>query len=295
MRACVRASVRKSKMISSIEWIPAGVANPNPQKYEMSATEQEMLNLMMTQSKDGPDTPVLASAVAAALEGRSKSARQSSSKSKTTTTTSHDLPADLRMDEYSSDDDDDDVDSSNDRTNCARVAALSQLLVGSDLINDDDDVDDDDKLEQQQNEDDVVVEEDDDEMEHHKADIDTARQRNRRAPRTRDDEEDDDDDEDDWEDIPDTREYEPIDVEGLKAMGLSNVGMMNDDSAGGDGQYRVNGDDGLYQNDDNDSEAEDVAISAHDALLVLAKAEDVSLFFSTSLDSTLHCTAFLTT
>ena len=33
-------------MISSIEWIPAGIADPNPKKYELSSTEQELIEMI---------------------------------------------------------------------------------------------------------------------------------------------------------------------------------------------------------------------------------------------------------
>ena len=75
-----------------------------------------------------------------------------------------------------------------------------------------------------------------------------------------DDDDDDDFDEDDFGPIEDTREYMPVDVEGLEAMGLANSsGPM------------YFGEDG----EDDDSDVEDTNLSPDDALVVVAKTEEV--------------------
>jgi len=66
-----------------------------------------------------------------------------------------------------------------------------------------------------------------------------------------------DDDDDNLEDVPDTREFTPIDVEGLEAMGFGD-GLL-----GGD-----------MPPDEDDSEAEDVRITPDDAIVVVAKTEE---------------------
>ena len=71
------------------------------------------------------------------------------------------------------------------------------------------------------------------------------------------------DSDDDLEDIPDTREYMPTDLEGLQAMGLSHVG------AGA----AMNLDDN--EEDDDDSDMDDVNLSPDDAIIVVAKTEEV--------------------
>ena len=38
-------------MISSIVWVPAGVADPNPKRYEMSAQEMEIFRLLEEQQQ----------------------------------------------------------------------------------------------------------------------------------------------------------------------------------------------------------------------------------------------------
>jgi hypothetical protein len=64
-------------------------------------------------------------------------------------------------------------------------------------------------------------------------------------------------------DVPDTREYMPVDIEGLNAIGISQTNAPT------------------YMDDDDDdadegSDAEDVLIRSTDAIVVLAKTEEVS-------------------
>lgn len=225
-------------MISSIEWIPAGVADPNPKKYEMSSMEQELIQLMQEQGTVDEKL----------VEERDKLASKASLKTKLPKL-KNSLPADLRMDEYSSDEDDD------------RGAAIGRLLVGpsASLVgdamedlegNDDDDADD----------------ADDDNDDNNDGNVEGGEKENDGDGRDKDSDTDDSDD--DLDDVPDTREYEPVDVEGLQAMGFSNVGLGSAMYMNGLGQDDVN---------DDDSEADDVALTADDALVVIAKTEDVSL------------------
>jgi len=60
----------------------------------------------------------------------------------------------------------------------------------------------------------------------------------------------------------------PVDVDGLASMGLSRVGT-NDDGGG-------LGSEGYLQGDgDDDSDLEDIKIESGDAVVVVAKTEDV--------------------
>jgi hypothetical protein len=223
-------------MISTIEWIPAGVADPRPKKYELSPAEEELLTLM---EEKGSLNDHIAH-VEAAIHSK-----------KTNTTTKsgaaeNSLPADLRMDDYSSDEEDEDEDfegegTVNDDNDGSENAMVDQVLGTSaaSVVGD-------------------MMDDNDSEGKEPDKDLDKD---------TRGLDGDSDDDED-LDDIPDTREFEPIDVEGLEAMGLSHVGMGNDAAF-------MNG---LDRNDeDDDSDADDVLISADDALVVVAKAEDVRL------------------
>jgi len=139
------------------------------------------------------------------------------------------LPSDLRMDEYSSDDEDDEQ---------KQGVALGQILVG--------------------------VGEDGEpapEMSEEEADEDEAQPHPSR--KAKNDVDSDDDSDDDLADIPDTREFEAIDLEDLQAMKISHVGTN------GGGTM-------LDDEEDDGSEVEDVRITANDAMVVVAKTEDVS-------------------
>mmetsp|Transcript_31029 Transcript_31029/g.57422 ORF Transcript_31029/g.57422 Transcript_31029/m.57422 type:complete len:362 (-) Transcript_31029:202-1287(-) len=96
----------------------------------------------------------------------------------------------------------------------------------------------------------------------------------------------DSEDDDDLADIPDTREYMPLDMEGLKALGIGG-GNLRDMPTGGDdeGGYTMedlqnmtmNNNELLEEEDDEDEDEEDVNdIKLHDgdALVVVAKTEE---------------------
>lgn len=163
-------------MISSIEWVPAGVADPNPKKYEFSAAELEMIKMMEEQNLDGEVAEIEKDPVPP------KTDKKSSSKLPKIENT---LPADLRMDEYSSDEDEND--------------AVQGATIGNLLVEDDEDSENEDFIE-------------DEEEENHQMKTDDDMNSY------------DSDDSDDLDDVPDTREYTPIDVEGLTSLGLSHVG-----------------------------------------------------------------------
>lgn len=198
-------------MISSIAWVPAGVAAPVPKRYELSSAEQELVELI---EKNGNIEDVEAK-LKAKGESRVKLLNQPSS---------NELPADLRMDEYSSDEDEDGV-------------AVGQLLVGRAMSAAED----------------LVSDEDEDGHEAHGPDLQGSS------------EEDGSESEDDLTDVPDTREYMPVDVEGLQAIGISQVGLTSAGMMADMGNDK-----------DDDSDMEDIRISPDDAIVCVAKTEDVS-------------------
>jgi hypothetical protein len=208
-------------MIAAIEWVPAGVADPNPKKYEFSAAEIDLIKMMEEQNLDGETAEV------------EEDPTPSKPEKKTTTKLpkiENTLPADLRMDEYSSDEDENDA---------VAGAHIGRLMVGND------------------EEDEEFLEGEDEEEE------------KQHTMKTDEDlDSDDDDDDDDLEDVPDTREYTPLDVDALQSLGMSHVGTNAPTYLDMDG----NG-----EEEDDDSAAEDVQIQAGDALVVSAKTEDVSL------------------
>lgn len=216
-------------MISCIEWVPKGVADPTPKKYEMSAVELELLEnqakmeAAMQEGGDDDDDDSDAS------EGEQKSSSIKLPKIDPST-----LPADLRMDEYSDDDDDE-------AAAAAQGSMLGHMLVGHD----------NEMIGNRLDEEGMPVEdiaEEDEEPEDEELD---------------DEEEDSDDneeDDDDLADVPDTREYMPVDISGLAAMGISHhTQALNDDDE---------------DDDDDDSDIDDINLSPEDAILVLAKTED---------------------
>jgi len=201
-------------MISSIEWIPAGVANPVPQKYEMSAAERELIQLMEEQGNLEEAEEKLRLKIESEITKKSDKPKIEGGAG---------LPADLRMDEYSSDEEDDD-----DGAQLGSMLLGNSANVAEELNSDDNNSDNEDEQNMQ------------DRGEQAEEDIDS-------------------DDDEDLTDIPDSREYVPVDVEGLEAMGLSQIGVN-----------REAGDD-----DDDESDIEDVKLTADDALVMVAKTEDV--------------------
>lgn len=205
-------------MISAIEWVPAGVADPNPKKYEFSAAELELIKMMEEQNIDG--------------DGGGEIEEEVEETTMPTTVklpkVENNLPADLRMDEYSSDEDEND--------------AVTGTAIGNLLVEGDDDL----------------------EIE---ADIEEAKKM-----RDADKDDDESDSDDELDDVPDTREYTPLDIDGITSLGLSHVGTNAP-------TYMEMGE-GNEDDLDDDSELEDIQIQADDALVVVAKTEDVSHFSS---------------
>jgi hypothetical protein len=212
-------------MISSLAWVPAGCAASNPKKYELSRAEQELVDMM--QNKGNLD------------EFYEEEVAKQQQKRKTTIVLpkidASSLPADLRMDEYSSDEDDNEQ---------KKGFAIGRMLVGT--SHGPSDIQDD--------------EEDDDSVD---GDDEEAAPRKSRGVKPEDDDDDDDASDDDDVEVPDTREFEALDLEGMQAMGLSQVGTN------GGGLM-------LGEVEDDESELEDVRISADDAMILVAKTEDVS-------------------
>lgn len=211
-------------MISDIEWVPAGVADPNPKRYEMSTAEHEFIKMMQEQGT----IETLEEEVSKEQEAKTILQRVNGSE----------LPADLRMDEYSSDEEENDM-------------AIGEMLVGKGTSLSEDMIPTEEIQDEAESDNDNDQEDNGDEG---------ATNRARTEGSSDDDEYDSDDD---LNDVPDTREFMPVDVQGLEAMGLSQVGgtaYMNDEE------------------EDDESEAEDVRLTEDDAILVVAKTEDVSFF-----------------
>lgn len=207
-------------MISSLAWVPAGVADPSPKRYEMSAVEQELLKLV----EESNDPAAVEAKLLAELEEKSKRKKNANN-----SRPDHSLPADLRMDEYSSDEDEDGM-------------ALGNLMLGKESG-----LDTQVEFDSENSDDDGHDENDENPADRSKAsDSDSDESRA----------------DDDLDDVPDTREYMPVNVDGLQSMGLA-------DTSGTGGVI-----DEMEEDDDN-SEIEDVRLTPDDALIVIGKTEEV--------------------
>lgn len=212
-------------MISAIEWVPQGAADPNPKRYELSKAEMEMLEAQANMDADlaegGQDDSSDDGSDADGANGTT----DGSSKVKLEPIDMSTLPADLRMDEYSDDDDDDEAKAG---------GRVGNLLIGKET----------ELMGTHLDEDGMPVEDIEEEEEDDDGDDDAH----------------DDDSDDDLADVPDTREFMPIDVEGLQAMGLSAAGLG--------GALNEEGD------DDDASDLEDTNLRPDDAMVVVAKTEE---------------------
>mmetsp|Transcript_25602 Transcript_25602/g.46299 ORF Transcript_25602/g.46299 Transcript_25602/m.46299 type:complete len:558 (+) Transcript_25602:179-1852(+) len=96
----------------------------------------------------------------------------------------------------------------------------------------------------------------------------------------------DSEDEDDLADIPDTREYMPLDVEGLQSLGIGGGGKIRMPGGGGeDGGYTMEDLQNMTLNnaelldeeeedEDDDEDVNDIKLHDGDALVVVAKTEE---------------------
>jgi hypothetical protein len=89
---------------------------------------------------------------------------------------------------------------------------------------------------------------------------------------------DSDVDEDDFEDIPDTREYMPLDVQGLQSLGIGGATTGEGGYTLDDLRNMTDNDvyDDLEDEEEDEDYLEDVRLRDGDALVVVAKTEEVS-------------------
>ena len=218
-------------MISSIEWIPRGVANPNPKKYSLSKAESEFLeqvandfDMKVSVSDDQQQIHEIdqqssqseASDDDELIENLQNDHRQENIQKLLQALPAVDpstLPAELKMGEYSDDDED------------LNEHKIGQVLLGS--------------IETDRNYGDIEFNADEEE-----------------------------DDDDSLQDVPDTREYIPTDVKGLEAMRFSGYTGLAD--------YQDNMDDDSDGVDEG-SDVEDTNLRPDDALILVAKTEEVRL------------------
>lgn len=202
-------------MISSIAWVPRGVADPSPKKYEMSAVEAELIQSMQTQARIGDND-----------------------------------------DGVKDSDEDEELDDEEDER--MKTMGLGHVILGGDTSNILEAEDGTAMQHDGDGKDTDQADENDDEQE--QTANATSEMEDVPVKSENDDDNDSSEDEDDLEDIPDTREYTPLDVAALESMGLARAGMETDQP---------------LMSDDDKSEMEDVRIGPDDALIAVAKTEDV--------------------
>ena len=98
------------------------------------------------------------------------------------------------------------------------------------------------------------------------------------SPQNAKDYDSDSDVDDDLHDIPDTREYMPLDVQGLQSLGIGGSALKGEGYTVDDLRNMTDNDvlDDLDEDEDDEDYLEDVRIRKGDALIVVAKTEDVS-------------------
>jgi periodic tryptophan protein 1 len=93
-----------------------------------------------------------------------------------------------------------------------------------------------------------------------------------------DDQSDDSEDEDNLEDIPDTREYMPLDLEGLQSLGIGGSKMMGDEGYTMEDLKNMTMNnielDGSDEDEEDQDDVDDIRLQDGDALIVVAKTED---------------------
>jgi periodic tryptophan protein 1 len=227
-------------MISCVEWIPKGVADPNPKRYELSKAERELLE-QDANADDGADLEVPdnmeeimedTSKSTAADAGKDKQAGEMSAASiiASKPVDPNSLPKELRMDDYSDDEDGNDSNAIDDNVGNLLIGNPDSTGLGIDPTS-------------------GQIEE------HLEVDNET------------DSESGDDGDQDDMlEDVPDTREFMPSDIKGLEAMSFGGAAGKGPDEFGL----------GLDDEDinDDDSDVDDTNLQPSDALVIVAKTQE---------------------
>jgi len=247
--------------ISCVEWIPKGVADPNPKRYELSQREQELIDSYQEIEKEGGTVPIpsqhatsndadgmdVMGVIQEEMDGNDDDAAadatnddgDGATKEVTTTKSTEksasekiaeqlidpsSLPDELKMDDYSDDEGNGPVIPS---TNIDELVIESHLAENN---SDDEEADNDDK----DDDDDEQMEDDNEQMENS---------------------DDDSDDDDEIEPgMGGDREYMPTDIKGMEAMKFVDLDEE--------------------EIEDDDSDIDDTNLQPDDALLIVAKAQE---------------------
>ena len=227
-------------MISCIEWVPKGVADPNPKRYELSKAERELLEQGAKEGDNNVDVESEEEDMDAGEKPIDDDDDDDDDEGTAEKTASDiiaaqpvdpkSLPQELRMDDYSDDEDDN-----------GQQKALGNLLIAN-PENTGLGIDENGKVEDVHEEESESGKVEDVHEEESESDSD------------------DEDQDDDLEDVPDTREYIASDIKGMEAMSF----------AGYNGEADFNIEDG----DDDDSDINDTNLQPNDALVIVAKTQE---------------------
>ena len=228
-------------MISCIEWIPRNVADPNPKKYELSSAEREVLAQEEYESMNqnlNEDSDDEQISDSIQEEIKNVSVPKEGKP-----LTASEIIASQKIDPSTLPKelrmDDYSDDEDGDKDNNGVPSSGNNNDIGNLLIGNDDAG--------------MMGIDEDGKVEDIDIDGDSDS-----------DSDDDDSDDDDFTDIPDTREFIPNDVKGLEAMNFGGYTGMNEFDEG--------------ENTDDDSDVEDTNLKPDDALIVVAKTEEVRYY-----------------
>ncbi len=234
-------------MISCIEWIPRNVADPNPKRYELSKAERELIEQDASkQQEEDEDNDMENQEEDGMMNGTPVATEKVSVPEEVEKTlTATEIIAQQKIDPSSlpkelrmDEYSDDENDDDDDGTNNGQSGKSGSSVINRQSIGD------------------LLIGNDDVGMtgidEHGKVE-----------DHVEVDSDEEFDDDDNLNDIPDTREYAPTDLKGLEAMSFGGyAGMKEFEQAG---------------NEDDDSDIEDTNLKPDDALVIVAKTEEVSL------------------
>ena len=228
-------------MISCIEWIPRNVADPKPKRYELSKAERELL-----------EQDVIADADDAQEE-------EDNDDVQTSPVTYNDISSTDKVHVPI------DVEKTLTATEIIAQQKIDPSSLPKELRMDEYSDDENDENDANNNRKgigagigDLLIGNDDTEM----IGIDENGKVEDHIEHDKDSDDDEFDDDDDLHDIPDTREYIPTDLKGLEAMSFGGyAGIKEFEGA---------------DNEDDDSDIEDTNLKPDDALVIVAKTEEVS-------------------
>ena len=238
-------------MISCIEWIPRNVADPKPKRYELSKAERELLAQDAIATMANENNPEGDDEMNVDTDGDHDESQERLNESKDKVSVPKEEEKTLTAAEIIA----------SQKIDPASLPKELRMDEYSDDENDDGENGKDRTASgsKSQNIGDLLIGNDD-------AGMMGIDQDGKVEDEVEDDSDNELDDDDDLNDVPDTREYIPTDLKGLEAMSFGGyAGMKEFEEAA---------------NEDDDSDIEDTNLKPDDALVMVAKTEQVSFIIS---------------